>query len=101
MRVMIDRTDRQYVTLRGQRHPLTFNLTKEIELVDSVGCPGIQLADVVSGVAIYLLRNRNQPDVHEWMRIYEGKIHPHSMFPDFDVVDLQQKRGMAERGCFS
>jgi hypothetical protein len=89
--VMIGRKDKQHVNLGGRTIPLTFNLKKPIELVKSVDHPGVQLADVVAGVAAFILRNPGDSDSEKWQTLYNGRIAPDSMFPDSSHVDLNRK----------
>jgi hypothetical protein len=87
--VMIGRKDKQHVTLGGRTIPLTFNLKKPIELVRSVDHPGVQLADVVAGVAAFILRNPAD-DSENWRTLYNKRTAPESMFPDTSHVDLNR-----------
>lgn len=89
---MVGREDRIYSNIAGHEVPLTFNLARLPQFVDSKSHPGIQLADVVSGMAAFVSRYADG----------EGKdlypvMQPHwtengNVFPELGYADLRQKR---------
>ena len=85
--VMVNRPDVAYVELFGKRRPLTWNMSKPIEFASSKDHAGIQLADLVAGVAAAV------PGGDEKLSRFGEQIEPHlhdeCIFPDFGVLDLK------------
>ncbi len=64
--VMINRKDKKYIELHGSSHPITFNMSKEIQVVSSTEHYGIQIADVVAGATAYIFLGNNDRYTDEW-----------------------------------
>jgi len=77
----------------GYRIPLTYNL-KEINMVDSKEYAGVQLADIVATASTYSIQmNQEVDDFIEKLRsILVPKIIYASVFPDYEQIDLEQKK---------
>lgn len=86
--VMINRKDKIYNEFINKEQPITFNLASEIKLVDSVDYPGIQLADVAAGAAAFMFQNPREDHSQEWLRFATKIVHPLSILPELDTVDL-------------
>lgn len=87
--VMINRQDKVYFDIDGIEHPITFNLAQPIELVDSRGNPGIQIADVFASSIAYSLKFPDDPFSKKCQEFYESILHV-PVFPELDYADLNQ-----------
>ena len=88
--VMINRTDKKFTSLGGQDTPLTFNLAAPLQLVDSKGSHGVQLADCVAAAFAYACDNQVSDDAaKEWRKYIESTLIFGSVFPDLDHVNLE------------
>jgi hypothetical protein len=87
LRVMINRHDKKYVELGGERYPLTFNLAEPISLVDSKDFAGIQLADIIGAAYGFAFKDRQDRYASEWLRYGEKILGPGAIFPEFEKVD--------------
>jgi hypothetical protein len=92
--VMIGRREKLYYNaFSDKEQPITFNLAKEISMVDSVHHPGIQLADVVAGTAIHAFQNPNDKQARDWMQYLLQCLHPMSVVPTTESVDMSTVSG--------
>jgi hypothetical protein len=89
---MIGREERLYTNLTGRELPMTFNLLRLPQFVDSKSHPGIQLADVVSGAAAFGLRESGG-EGRELLGAVQLHWTPHgNVFPELEYMDLREKR---------
>jgi hypothetical protein len=86
--VMIQRTDKKYVEAFGESHPITFNMSKEIQIVDSKDFPGIQIADLIAAATSYFLTGNRDTYADEWSEYLGPRIMKQSILPDFEHVNL-------------
>ena len=77
----------------GYRIPLTYNL-KEINMVDSKEYAGVQLADIVATASTYSIQMNQEVDdyIKKLRSILVPKIIYASVFPDYEQIDLEQKK---------
>ena len=85
---MIDRKDRQFSSIFGKAHPITFNLSDRIQFVDSKFSHGVQLADAVAGAAVYALSNYGCEHAAKWRAFIAPISHYGSIIPEFDALNL-------------
>jgi len=85
--VMINRKDKKYVQLGGEKHPLTFNLAEPISLVDSIEHAGIQLADVIAAAYGYAFKNRNDKYSKELIEFGSDIFGPGSIWPESERLN--------------
>lgn len=90
-RRMIGREDRHYSLLPdqdGNFQRVTFKLSEPISFRKSHETPGIQVADVLATAINYSLRNKEQSQCQEWMRLYQDSLRGGFVFPDWDELDF-------------
>lgn len=77
----------------GYRAPITYNL-KEIHMVDSKDYAGVQLADIVATASTYSIQLHQKTDdyIEKLRSILAPKLIYASMFPDYEQIDLTQKK---------
>jgi len=73
--------------------PLTYNL-KEINMVDSKEHAGVQLADIVATASTYSMQVHQEADeyIQKLRSILMPKVIYASVFPDYEQIDLMQKK---------
>lgn len=86
--VMINREEKLYNTLLDKTRPLTFNLVREIQFVDSKSFPGIQIADTIAATFAYIFGGGNDDYINEWRKYLPYSLSPISVLPEIDKVDL-------------
>jgi len=92
LEAMIGREERLFINFAGRELPMSFNLARLPEFVDSKSHPGIQLADIVSGAAAFGLREPNG-DGRELLGVVQPRCTPHgNVFPELEYMDLREKR---------
>jgi hypothetical protein len=87
--VMIARPRREFVMVRGERVPLTFNLAGPIQLVESTSNPGIQIADVVAAAFAYVCQHQRDSVSAKWKAYFDKGLCGGSVVPDMDIIDLE------------
>lgn len=77
----------------GYKVPLTYNL-KEINMVDSKEHTGVQLADIVATASTYSMQIYKESDeyIEKLRSILMPKVIYASVFPDYEQIDLMQKK---------
>ncbi len=85
--VMINRPDLVHVELFGKRRPLTWNMSKPISFASSKDDVGVQLSDLIAGVAAAL--PGSEDDLGALGELIFQHLHEDCILPDFDVLDLQ------------
>jgi hypothetical protein len=70
--------------------PLGWKLLEPVAFVDSRDHPAIQLADVVGGTTAALFTN-GLPGCDAIVESIRRHVHPHSILPDMDVIDLKNR----------
>lgn len=95
--IMIGRTDRPYVNFEGKRHSLIFNLAAPLRFVPSREHPGIQLADVFASTLNWSLRNQDDETARSWLAILQESLNECSIFPDAEVVNLNDDKAIVSR----
>lgn len=90
MKVMIGREEKSYNEFFDREQPITFNLLKEISLVESSDHPGVQLADIAAGATVFALQNRDDRDAKKWFEYFPGMLHRLSVLPDVKDIDMKQ-----------
>jgi len=88
---MINREDKKFSFLGGEKAPITFNLTEPINLVDSKNIHGVQLADAVAAAFVYACDRDNQDKYAlKWRGLIEESVIFGSVFHDYDYLDLNK-----------
>ena len=72
--------------MKHNPEPLGWKLLEPVALVDSRDHPAIQLADVVAGTTVALFTN-GLPGCDAIVESIGRHGHPHSIWPDMDVID--------------
>ncbi|HHQ6624498.1 TPA: DUF3800 domain-containing protein [Serratia fonticola] len=100
--VMIQRTERKYQIVRGQKLPMTFNLANEIIFSDSKETYGIQIADVIAATSIYMLNvnKTNDKFYKKWINRFEESIYYWQccVVPSYEHLDLNKLETL--RNCY-
>ncbi len=89
-KVMINREDKKYLSIAGDDHPITFNLSGSIKLVASKTYHGIQLADTIAAASIFAITNNSDKHALKWRKYISEIIVPGSLFPDINYIDLSE-----------
>jgi hypothetical protein len=96
---MVGRAQKASVNFQGKVHPLTFNLKSPLLLASSRDHSGLQIADVIASATAYAWRKAYRGIADEQADVWRARISEHlldhSIWPDFDHLDLDQP------GCFA
>lgn len=76
----------------GKPAPIKANLANPLRFGSSVSNPTLQIADIVAGATTDLLQNQTEASYRELARWLLPHMHPHSMMPDDDFIDLKRPR---------
>lgn len=87
-KTMIDREEKIY-SFFDQEQAMTFNLIKDISLVNSHDHPGVQLADIAAGAIPFALQNPGDPEAKKW-REYFPEILCRPVWPEKRYIDLAE-----------
>ncbi|TDE18978.1 DUF3800 domain-containing protein [Vibrio owensii] len=90
---MINRTDKRFQSIGGKTVPMTFNLSEPVNLVDSKIYHGVQIADVVSAVSVYVANEKkNDPFYDKWVgTFFDQVIYGYaSVVPEVEYVELER-----------
>jgi len=72
--------------------PLTFNLARPIEQLDSAETPGLQLADVLCSSIGYALKNPHNPTSKTWLKVANEVLGGPRILPDHRETDLRSRK---------
>lgn len=72
--------------------PFGFNLSREVQFVDSSVTPGVQIADVIAATASFVFQNRRDSQACEWFP-YIHKSYVNGILPDLDYADPNSEDG--------
>ena len=72
---------------QGVKEPCTFNLSQEVQFVESDKFPGIQIADVAAAACAYAAREGVNQNTESWIEHIPGIIGGHSVIPDLSYTD--------------
>jgi hypothetical protein len=97
-KAMIGNSNRIFMEIAGKKHPLSFNLKKEINFVDSKYYYGIQIADVFAGVSAFVFKERlNNNSVRSsieipsvWIDNISNSLSDYSVFPDIENLNFDK-----------
>jgi len=87
---MINREDKHFSHMGGEKHPITFNLSGPIQLVDSKVYHGVQLADAIAAASVYAVSGASDKHANEWKEFIPDIAIYGSLMPDYDHVDLNK-----------
>ena len=79
------------VRMMGRKEPLGWKLSQPVEFVDSRDHPAVQLADLVASSSVSLWTRGIPEGFEEALAILEQGILRDSIFPDFEVIDVNQR----------
>jgi hypothetical protein len=80
--------DKMYIDFfQGVEEPITFNLSQEVQFVESDKFPGIQIADVAAAACACAFREGNNEKTESWIEHIPGIIGGHSVIPDLSYID--------------
>ncbi|MCC3404885.1 MAG: DUF3800 domain-containing protein [Microcoleus sp. PH2017_10_PVI_O_A] len=84
----IGREDKIYIDFfQGVEEPITFNLSQEVQFVESHKFPGIQIADVAAAACACAFREGNNEKTESWIEHIPGIMGGHSVIPDLSYID--------------
>lgn len=87
----INYPERVYIDFAGTNLPVTYNLIKPVQMVNSKDHPGIQIADVFASSIAYALKNRGEDFSEQCIELCKDVFHENSMSPDLAYADLDSR----------
>jgi len=83
--------DKIYINLAGQEHSINYNLADSIKMFDSLSYPGIQIADIASGVFAFVFKENQQKGKYakypkEWTEYMINNVSKYSIIPDANYL---------------
>ena len=88
---MINRKDKIFQDFGNGSQPMTFNLSEEIQLVDSLEFPGVQIADVAASACICAFKEGLNSKTEGFIEYLPSCLGGDSIIPDFkDHLDLNK-----------
>ena len=69
----------------GER--LGWRLLEPITFVNSRRHPAVQLADVIAGTMVAIIKSEFSPEFQTVSEMISRHVHPHSMLPDMEIID--------------
>lgn len=87
---MINRTDKRYSNFSGEEHPITFNLSGPIELVDSKTHHGVQLADAIAAACVHAATETTDNETQKWKQLLPEIAIYGSVMPEEEYIDLKK-----------
>lgn len=88
--IMVARKDRKFITMKGERHPITFNLSRPIQLVNSKVFHGVQLADAIAAAFVHAASKNDNAHATRWKELLPNIAAYGSVIPDIDYMDLKR-----------
>ncbi|WP_222381188.1 DUF3800 domain-containing protein [Rhizobium leguminosarum] len=76
----------------GKPAPIKANLANPLRFGSSAANPTLQIADIVAGATTDLLQHQKDASYHELAKWLIPHMHPHTMMPDDDFIDLKQPK---------
>jgi hypothetical protein len=89
--VMINRPERVRLDAFGKRRAITWNMAKPLAFASSASHPGVELADLLAGVAAAVPRSAGEPALQPLAEHVLPHMHEDCILPDFGVLDLSGK----------
>ena len=90
--------DKIYIDFfQGVEEPITFNLSQEVQFVESDKFPGIQIADVAAAACAYAFKEGVNQNTESWIEHLPGMVIGKSVIPDESYTDLNTLD--AKRNC--
>lgn len=86
--VMVNRPDKERVTICGKERPVTFNIVRPVEFGSSLEEPGLQLADVASSALLQARKHLSEEWAHSVLDEIEQHRHEDCILPDPSYMDL-------------
>lgn len=86
---MVNRPDEATVTMGKRTTRLTWNMVRPVAFASSATHAGIQLADLIAGVAGAMPSASDDPDLAPLIERVAPHLHPDCIMPDFGVLDLE------------
>ncbi len=87
--VMINRPDTVRVEIFGKQRRLTWNMSKPIAFASSATHAGVQIADVIAGVASSVPGGGSE--MTEFGEMLQNHLHEDCILPDFGVLELDRE----------
>lgn len=85
---MIGREDKIYMDFfQGVEEPITFNLSQEVQFVESDKFPGIQIADVAAAACAYSFKEGVNQNSESWIEHIPGIGGGKSIISDLSYID--------------
>jgi hypothetical protein len=88
--VMINRKDRAFIDIGSRRVPLSFNMVRPIQVVDSARCPGIQVADVFASAIAYSLKSKDSYS-RQCLALCNHSFNANSLLPNLEYMDPSRR----------
>lgn len=86
--VMVNRPDKERVTICGKERPVTFNIVRPVEFGSSLEEPGLQLADVASSALLQARKRLSEEWAYSVLDEIEQHRHEDCILPDPSYMDL-------------
>ncbi len=84
---MLNREDRVFFDIRGKTIPITFNLAKPIQTVNSKDSHGVQIADVFASSFAYALKNPDEEFSQRCVELSEHLYYFDYIYPEMKFAD--------------
>lgn len=91
---MIDRNDNPVVHMFGKSRPITWNMSGKLQFASSASHAGVQLADLIAGVAGTIPLDDENEEVRGLGRSVGGHLHEDCILPDYDMIDIDNDRAL-------
>ena len=85
---MVNRPDKNRISICGKNRPLTFNMARPVEFGSSLEEPGLQLADVASSALLQARKHSGEEWAHSVLDEIEQHRHEDCILPDPSYMDL-------------
>ena len=85
---MVNRPDKNRISICGKNRPLTFNMARPAEFGSSLQEPGLQLADVASSALVQAMKHSGEVWAQSILDELERHLHEDCILPDPSYMDL-------------
>lgn len=92
--VMIDRTDNPVVHMFGKSRPITWNMSGKLQFASSTSHAGVQLADLIAGVASTIPTDEDNVDIQRLGESVVRHLQEDCILPDYDLINIDNDRAL-------
>jgi hypothetical protein len=86
----IGRRDKIDVTVGMVKGRIGFNLSRQVQFVDSRNCAGVQLADVFASTLCYSANHPDDQYCRDTMKRLAPVVSEYSLVPDLEEIDIRE-----------